>query len=165
MSDNSKSDELDIHELVELAVLNVVVDFPGKVIPRIRIFFYQSDEEGVHVPYLLYEQPEEAEARSSSKFSRFRFPSKFYQAQIATLPISEMAMGVTQAATIIFNWAVSYQDRLGETLFPSPETLSSHIIQKTIAELCYSHGVFFANSRVQVHFTTEEEEYRPGIYL
>ncbi len=152
-------------EEVESAVFNVVIDFPGQIVPRIRIFTYQDDDEGVKVPFLLYEQTEDSAAKTASDVARTWSPSQALRSQSAAQRVSEMAIGVTSAATVIYEWAMAYQDQLGEPLFPTPESISRIVINEIMAEMCYAHGIFYAGRVFDVTFSKAEEEYRPGIYL
>lgn len=157
----------DFAEEIELAVFNVVIDFPGQIVPRIRIFTYQDDGEGVKVPFLLYEQTEDSAAKTASGLARMWSPGKALRSQSAAQPVSEMAIGVTSAATVVYEWAMSYQEQLGEPLFPAPESISRIVINEIMAEMCFARGIFYVGRVFDVTFSTSEpeEDYRPGIYL
>ncbi len=163
--DEEESEVFTFAEAIESCFFNVVIDFPDQLVPRIRVFVYQDDEDGVKVPYLLYMLADDTQTKPTVNPSFVLSPEVARRYHNAAQPVSEMAIGVAGAATVVYEWAENFQQKTGEPLFPTPVSISQIIMNKIFAEMCFTHGIFYVERNFEVSVSKPEEEYRPGIYL
>lgn len=163
--DEEVPEEFTFTDIIESCFFNVVIDFPDKLLPRIRIFTYEDDDDGVKVPFLLYQMGEELNSKFALSRPHLLSSAQARRYESAAQPVSELALGVASAATIVYEWAEKFEQIIGEPLFPTPISISHMVINNVMAEMCFAHGIFYVKRNLSVTVTKPEEEYRPGIYL
>jgi len=160
---------MDFHAYISSLQYNVIIDFPIRAIPRIRVYCLEMNpEDGIFVASELVELPTLKDCLKAGKAACVsgRYPELPPNCEVEN--ISYLVEGIEAVASMIVNWATEYQKVLGQPLFPSPRVMALLVVNQTLDMLTYKNGIFyFGTSQISMTVTINEpeEEYRPGIYL
>ncbi len=156
-----------LDELNELS-FNLVIDFPARDMPRLRVFLLEIDgDDNIVMPVEIIEFPTAEACKEASRFIQLNghFP---------TLPVgteqeivSIMIPGITEMASYIYGWSSEYQRLLGKPLFPTPKLFAHRFTSQLVTTLAQNSGMpLLESAQIVINFVdNDEEDYRPGIYL
>lgn len=157
-------------EDLETEFYNIVIDYPARELPRIRVYVVSTDpQDGMVTNYGLVEFPPPENCQLAGSFvSRYgHYPT--LPPGIEPQKICTMVSGISNVESVVLHWSAEYEKNVGQPLFPSPLQISQHITAQIMEVYMLGNGYFYYG-REQVNSiiaqsTQPAEDYRPGIYL